>query len=175
MNLKQINAEVYIAQGKVVQFGEEEIAFLKEMASNSDRKRARICAHKTDKDSLHEMLIVMASSSYVKPHRHIGKSESFHIIEGEVDVVIFNEEGVIKEVVQLGAKGTGKNLFYRLSNSEFHTILVRSEFLVLHEVTDGPFERDKTVWACFAPDEGETLETINYIKKLNEKVAQLLI
>ena len=52
-------------------------------------------------------------------------------------MVIFNEEGVIKEVVQLGAKGTGKNLFYRLSNSEFHTILVRSEFLVLHEVTDG--------------------------------------
>lgn len=36
------------------------------------------------------MLIVMAKGSYIRPHKHKNKSESFHIIEGLLDVIVFD-------------------------------------------------------------------------------------
>ena len=76
------------------------------------------------------MLIAISSDSYIHPHRHVGKSESFHIVEGEVDVAVFDEAGDVVDVIELGAMGSGRNFYYRLSESAFHTLLIRTEFLV---------------------------------------------
>ena len=34
-----------------------------------------------------------------------------------------------------------------------HMLLIRSEFLVFHEATEGPFLREKTVFPEWAPEE----------------------
>src|SRR5215203_4000505 len=125
MNLRKVNAEIFIAEDPIVQCGDAEIAFLKQCALASPRKRACICAHKSNQDPLHEMLIAISAASYIHPHRHLNKSESFHIVEGSVDVAIFDAAGTLKDVIQLGAPGTGRAFFYRLSESAFHTLLIR--------------------------------------------------
>jgi cupin fold WbuC family metalloprotein len=84
---------VFIALDRIVKVGQEELAFLKQQAAGNLRKRARICAHKTNDDALHEMLIAISAKSYIHPHKHLGKSESFHIIDGLVDVVVFDDQG----------------------------------------------------------------------------------
>lgn len=172
MNLQKVNEEVFIAQDAIVRMGDEEVAFLKRQAEASPRKRARICAHRSNDDTLHEMLIAISSRSYIRPHRHISKSESFHIVEGEVDVAVFDEAGAVKEVIQLGAPGSGRRFFYRLSQSAFHTLLIRSDCLVMHEVTNGPFSREGTIQAPFAPDESDADAALAYMARLDGMVAQ---
>lgn len=174
MNLRKVNDEVFIAEDAIVRLGDEELAFLKHQARISPRKRARICAHKTNDDALHEMVIVISADSYIHPHRHVGKSESFHIIEGEVDVAVFDDTGRLAEVIRLGAPASGRAFYYRLSESAFHTLLIRSDYLVVHEVTNGPFDRDRTVLATFAPTEDRKAEAQAYMQRVSAQVAQYL-
>jgi cupin fold WbuC family metalloprotein len=175
MNLRKINEEVFIAEDPIVRLGDAEIGLLKKQARISPRKRARICAHKSNEDALHEMMIVIAADSYIHPHRHVGKSESFHVVEGEVDVAVFDDDGKLSEVIQLGAPASGRCFYYRLSESAFHTLLIRSDYLIVHEVTNGPFDRDRTVLANFAPTEDREAEARAYMRQVSAQVALYLV
>lgn len=170
IDLEKLSDEIFVAREPIVFIGDEEIAFLKERAGVSDRQRARICAHKTPDDPLHEMFIALTSRSYVRPHRHRAKSESFHVVEGQVDVVLLDDAGDISGVIELGAAGTGRSRYYRLDESRFHTLLIRSDHLVLHEVTNGPFDRRLTEFAPFAPDESDHAAAQAYRARIAEQV-----
>lgn len=174
MNLAKLNEEVFIASDSIVKLGWEQVIFLKQQAANNRRKRARICAHKTNDDPLHEMLIAISAGCYIHPHRHLGKSESFHIVEGELDLVVFNDDGMLLEVIQLGSPKSGRYFFHRLSDNAYHTLIVRSDFLILHEVTNGPFNLGGTVLADFAPSEDLEVEVSAYIEQLSLQVSQYL-
>ena len=106
------------------------------------------------------MFIALSKQTYIQPHRHRQKSESFHVVDGEVDVVLFEDDGAIHEVVRLGPFGSGRAAFYRLDSPRYHTLVIKSEFLLVHEVTNGPFDRRLTEYAPFAPGE-ENVEVIN--------------
>lgn len=168
--LRKINNEVFVADESIVRLGAEQITFLKQQALSSNRKRARICTHRSNEDALHEMLIAISADSYIHPHKHTSKVESFHIIEGLVDVVVFDDAGAIVDVVELGDVSTGKNFYYRLSDSLFHTLLIHSDFLVVHEVTNGPFVANETILASFAPPESSYEEALAYVADLGVTV-----
>jgi len=172
MNLEKKSDEVFVALDPIVKWGDEEIAFVKRTALASPRKRARICAHKSNDDALHEMIIAIAASSYIHPHRHIDKAESFHIIEGEVDVAVFDEAGAVVDVIELGGPGTGRRFYYRLSHSAFHTLLIRTDYLVVHEVTNGPFTPERTLFAPFAPSEKQEQAAREYMKRVAQQVEE---
>ena len=91
MKTTKFNEEVLFAADAIVQIDASDIEELKQKAKKNPRKRIRICVHKDKKDKIHEMLIVHEKSCYVRPHKHINKVESFHIIEGEVDILLFDE------------------------------------------------------------------------------------
>ena len=174
MNLRRVNDEVFIALDSIVKIGQDELAFLKLQAANNQRKRARICAHKTNDDVLHEMLIAISAKSYIHPHKHLGKSESFHIVDGIVDVVVFDDLGEIIEIVELGDARSGRNFYYRLSESVFHTLLIRSDFLIVHEVTNGPFCRERSVFADFAPLEENAAEVEVFMSNIAKRTTAFL-
>ena len=140
---------------------------LKESANISPLKRARICLHRSEEESVQEMILCVYRGSYVRPHRHNGKSESFHLIEGDLSVLLFDDEGEIFRRVELGASGGNKNLLYRLSVNAWHTILPRTEFVIFHEVTNGPFVRTDTEYAKWSPHESEINEVERYMKKIS--------
>lgn len=173
MNLRKINNEVFVAEDTIVKVGAKELTFLKDQARASGRKRARICAHKSNDDALHEMLIAISADSYIHPHKHLGKSESLHIVEGVADVVVFDDRGEIVEIIALGDALSGRNFFYRLSDSTFHTLLIRTDYLVVHEVTNGPFLPNRTVLADFAPQESQWAQAVQYMNKLNIRAEKL--
>jgi len=171
MHLQRLNDEVFVASGPIVRLGSEEIDFLKRQAWLSPRRRARICAHNDD-DAIHEMIIAISSSSYIRPHRHLGKSESFHVVDGSVDIVMFDDDGSITDVVELGDRNSGRNFYYRLSESRFHMPLSRADMLVIHEVTNGPFDRDRTVFAPFAPAEDQVDQVKKYMSEIAASIAR---
>ncbi len=152
--LRRLNDEVFYADQGIVRLGAAETDFLRERAAESPRGRARICAHRDPGDGLHEMLIALRRGGYVRPHRHVGREESFHAVDGEADVVIFDDEGSIENVIHMGT-GAEDTWIYRLNVPRFHTVLVRTPYFIVHEVTQGPFDPQGTVFAPWAPPEGD--------------------
>jgi cupin fold WbuC family metalloprotein len=171
MQTRVESAEVLYATDGIVTVDAAAIAELKRDAGANPRRRIRLCAHAGVDDRLHEMLIVHARDAYVRPHKHIGKSESFHVIEGDVDVVIFDEGGGVTEVIQMGTVGSGRPFFYRIATPLFHTLLIRSAVLVFHEATNGPFNRADTVFAPWAPQEVDAAAVQTFLNRLNDVVA----
>lgn len=166
LEVSKFSDEVLVAVSPIVRLGAEEIRVLKERALRNPRQRIRICAHKDTTDPLHEMLIVHTSDTYVRPHKHFGKSESFHVIEGTVDVVIFNDAGAISEVICMGDYASGRRFYYRIDKPVYHTLLITSPILVFHEVTNGPFRREETVFAPWAPEDGDLAGREAFLKRV---------
>ncbi len=161
---------VFYTDLDIVQISRAEIAFLKELVLDSPSKRVRICAHKSADSLLHEMLIVIGKNSYIRPHKHSNKSESFHLIEGKMDVIIFDAHGEIARVIPMGTSSTNDVFFYRLSVDQFHTIVIHSDIVVFHEVTNGPFNIKDTIFAPFAPVDSEDSLCYQYTENLRIKL-----
>ena len=85
--------------------GSDWIDRLKGIALTSPLKRARICLHRSDEDCVHEMIIALARDCLFPPHRHVAKNESFHMIEGRLGVVIFNDDGSTRRSFVLAPPG----------------------------------------------------------------------
>ena len=171
MPLLQKSLEVFLAEGPISEVGASEIDALKAAVKASAKKRARINAHPDGDDALHEMIIAIDRTSYIRPHKHPGKSEAFHIVEGEVDIVVFNDDGEIDRIVALGAPGSGRSFYYRMSKPFFHTLVIHSDVLIVHEITNGPFRPQGTIFADFAPEDSETKKAEAYQTDLVRRVA----
>ncbi len=167
MREKQLNnSEVFVSDDQIVKTDCQDMAFLKERVIYNQRKRIRLCTHKDVDDTLHEMIIVLMKDTYIRPHKHLNKSESFHIIEGYADVIIFDDAGNIIEVVQMGDYISGNKFYYRISHPYYHTPLIISDYLVFHETTNGPFRKADAVFAPWAPDEDDDTAGKEYMKEL---------
>lgn len=156
VRVRELSEEVLVAEGPLVEVGADDIAQLKRRAATTPRRRIRICAHQSDGAALHEMLIVHARGAYVRPHKHIGKSESVHVIDGEADLYLFDDRGAVTNRIALGPYGSERRFYYRIDEPLYHTLVIRSDHFVMHEVTNGPFDRAQTLFPAWAPDEGDT-------------------
>ena len=174
MHIKQYNNEVLYAENGIVKVCRQDIDRLKEMSNDNERKRIRLCTHKDVDDEVHEMLIVHAKDTYVRPHKHVNKIESFHVIEGKVDIVLFKEDGGIMDAVQMGDYLSGYNFYHRISFPYYHTLIIRSDVLVFHETTNGPFKRTDTIFPVWAPDEKDFSGQKRFMKNLTVQVDNLL-
>lgn len=170
IQLRPFNDEVFYAADPVVQVGRTDISELIQRAEQVARKRTRICTHRDVADKLHEMLIVHTRDTYVRPHKHLGKSESFHLIEGAADVVVFDDQGSIADVIIMGDYSSGKTFYYRMADPLYHTLLIRSKVIVFHEATNGPFERSDTLFAPWAPEDGAPAQK-QFMERLATNVA----
>ena len=164
MKATKFNEEVLFTADDVVKVDANDIEELKKKARQNPRRRIRICAHKKLDDSIHEMLIVHEKSCYVRPHKHIDKTESFHIVDGSADIILFDEDGQINKIIPMGDYASGRKFFYRLPPSRYHTLMIQSDVLVFHEITNGPFKLEDTVWASWAPLETDVDEVSRYME-----------
>ena len=101
----------------------------------------RICTHKSNSSKIHEMIIFHKKNHYVRPHKHINKSESYHAIKGNFDIILFNNKGGIIKKIPMGEFNSNRNFYYRIGKSVYHTLLIRSNICVFHETTNGPFKK----------------------------------
>ena len=166
MAFRQESPEVYYLDAPPRLAGSAEIAFLKARARENPRLRARLCMHADPHAAVHEMLIVHHRDAYVPPHRHRGKGESFHVIEGEATIVLFDDAGTVTERIPIGSSGNGRAFYYRFEGSVPHTLLIESEWLVFHETTKGPFDRSATELMTWAPAEGDGDAVRTYVAHL---------
>lgn len=171
MTLEVLSPEVLVAEQPISSIDGDAIAMLTAALARSPRGRVRINLHPNGEDSLHEMIIAIDARSYIRPHKHPGKSEAFHLISGTVDIVVFDDHGEITRIVPLSTERAGAAFYYRMSKPFFHTLIIRSEMLVVHEITNGPFVRGASEVADFAPDESDVDASARYCADLRARVA----
>lgn len=103
-------------------------------------KRSRINMHKSQEDLAQEMIICMHRDTIIKTHCHIEKSESFHVIDGCMAIVLFKDNSMeILDTILLGSKDYKLPVYYRLNCSLYHLVIPISEYVFFHETTVGPY------------------------------------
>ncbi|MGA9598882.1 MAG: WbuC family cupin fold metalloprotein [Methylocystis sp.] len=138
---------------------------VKDAARAEPLRRARLNLHHSEDAAVQEMLIAFCDDSLIPPHRHIGKSESLHALEGRALIVFFDDEGAITRDLVIGAAGTGLPSLYRLAASHWHTVIPLDDMVVIHEVTTGPFRREEGPAPSWTPKgEAELRALIDQIK-----------
>lgn len=173
MTIREHSFEVLFVDDPIVQIRKDDLQILSGRLPNSENGRVRICAHGSDNDAVHEMLILLSLGSFVRPHKHPAKSESFHVIEGKADVIIFDDQGNITDVIRMGGYHSGLPFFYRLARALFHTIIVRTETVLIHETTNGPFVQSETIYAPWAPCKSAE-EVQRYMHELDAAVLSFM-
>ena len=165
--------EVLYPKERIVTVAAPDLDALKQMAKLNPRHRIRICSHQTAKDEIHEMIIYHPKGTYVQPHKHIGKDESFHLISGKIDCVIFDSQSNVKKVFPMGDYSSGKTFYYRIPANTYHTQIFKKDTF-FHEVTKGPFDRNDTLTASWAPDEKETKLVKEYTGKIMQHINSII-
>ena len=167
MKLKKINDEVFYVNSELATLDSHDLDILEQVASQAERKRSRICTHNDKEDILHEMFIIHYKDTYVRPHFHLKKAESIHVISGDAQLIIFTPEGEITNRIEIGDHRSGKKFYLRIAPQTIHCLIVKSDIFIFHESTTGPFERNETSFPEWAPHDSELNQVTNFLNGLN--------
>ncbi len=159
---------IKLDQNKIIAINAGHLDQLKKAASQAPLRRSRICLHPDNNDKVHEMVIAFCRDSYIPPHRHTGKSESFHIIEGALQVIFFDDAGSVVSRLNMAPPGNGQPFFYRLNSNQYHTAIMLGDFVIIHETTTGPFIKEQSEFAPWAPP----ADDVNAVKSFMDSISE---
>lgn len=162
MLFKKENDEVLYPKENFLEISFSDILNLKNMAEKNPRKRIRLCFHQAPDDLVHEMLIIHSQECYIRPHCHTSRDESLFILEGEADLIIFDDDGSIADIIELGDINSGKTVFKKINMDTIHTLIIHTEYLVFKEVTKGPFDKNSTSFPNWSLPEDSSVKAIDF-------------
>lgn len=124
-------------------------------ARNSPRRRARVLLHPRREDSLHEMLIALPRESCDVPHINFKSGKSFHVMQGEMSLMLFADDGSEVLPCRLGASLIPLRRMIRLNRPCWHTIVPLTDYVVFIETIIGPFTGNRFADWAPSPDTPE--------------------
>ena len=151
----------------VLQVDDAMIATLKERALTAPHKRFRLCLHQSPDEQVQEMIVVHCRDNYSRPHHHPDTASSMMILEGELSVFLFDDDGNVTGKLELGPRESGKPFTLRVEAGVWHMPVCRTEQLVFYETMTGPFRRDAVnAWAPWSPAEDDAVGIETYLAGL---------
>lgn len=103
------------------------------------KQEVRLNLHMNSEAPLHNMIIVHWKDKYIRPHKHLTKSEVCHLIEGEQFFILFDEQGNVENCFLMNYK----NSILKTDINQYHMSIPISEYVIFHEIKVGPFIRDE--------------------------------
>lgn len=116
------------------------------------------------------MVNALEPNSYIPPHRHfsVPKNELMVALRGKMALVMFDESGLVTEVLKLGCDlvGSESAAGVELAPETWHTVVALEPSCILLEIKAGPFDptQPKDI-ASWAPEEGAP-QARTYLQKL---------
>jgi len=125
-----------------------------DLAAASPRRRMNHNFHQRADDNPHRFLNVLLRGTYIRPHRHVTppKAETFLVLEGVAEAILFDDKGSITARYSLGRE-TPKGRVWGIDvpAGVWHTVLPRTERAVCFEVKPGPWvpatDKEFAPWA----------------------------
>ena len=131
-------------------------------------KNVRLCLHDGPGAAFHEMVILERKGRYYRPHKHLTKGESYHLIEGSMAAFIFEDDGTIADACVLDPSD---RFLYRVGTNMYHAILPLSDWIVYHESKPGPFTGEgDSVYPAWAPDGRDASAVAAYVRTLHDAI-----
>ncbi|KPA34301.1 Cupin fold metalloprotein, WbuC family [Leptospira interrogans] len=57
-----------------------------------------------------------------------------------------------------------------MRSSTYHTLMIRSEWLVFLEITKGPFRKEDTIFAPWSPEENDAEKVREFMNKIEQRL-----
>jgi len=135
-----------------------------EQARTSPRLRMNYNFHAELSDPVQRLLNVVEPWTYIRPHKHTTKEESFVLLRGKVLAVSFNDDGTIRDHAVLS--NSSGVLGIEFEENIFHMLTSLETGSAVFEIKEGPFvphtEGSSAPWA---PKEG-TPEAKDFLAKV---------
>lgn len=171
--IKYLNSGSQFLKGHYRSIGEEDLKKLQNLTNKEEIKKFRFCLHQNTRDLVQEMVICSKGFVYTRPHKHPKpKSESYHMLLGNMDVYLFSNKGKVIDKINLScSKFRKKNsrIMYKISSPIFHTMVPNTKWVIWHEVTTGPFIKNSQNFSRFADFSPPYDSSKNQIKLFFEK------
>jgi cupin fold WbuC family metalloprotein len=154
--------------GSLIAVGEDIIEQGIIASRESERKRIIYPLHRKQNAPVQRMLNFLQPGTYIRPHLHPrdGATESMFVMQGAIDFIVYDENGVVKSVQRCKAKGD--RYLIDIEPKVWHSFIVQEPDTILFEVKMGPYDEklDKQ-FASWAPDEN-TPEVEAYMDELSK-------
>jgi cupin fold WbuC family metalloprotein len=145
----EVSSGVLRATGDRVEITADVIGDLVARAGES-RNTHRILLHPGIDDPIQEMLIVHPRGVYIRPHKLMTTSKTYNVIQGELEIVMFDGNGAVIEHHRMRPLADGGPSVTRIMKDGYHSIVAVTDTVTFIEVLPGPF--DGTVFADWAPE-----------------------
>lgn len=136
-------------------------------AKGNDRLRMNYNFHETMDAPVHRMLNALEPGTYLPPHRHSDKEETYLVLRGSLLAFFYDEEGNVTEKVCLNPLEGRYGL--EIPPCVWHNIIVLESGTVIFEIKKGPYQplspEDMASWAP-APDDAEGVKA--FMRRMEE-------
>ena len=124
-----------------------------DQARVSPRMRMNYNFHPELSDPVQRLLNALEPWTYIRPHKHTTKEESFVLLRGTALAVVFNDDGSIRDHAILSqANGI---LGVEFEENSYHMLTALETGTVVYEIKEGPFvPHTEGSSASWAPQEG---------------------
>ena len=126
-------------------------------AEASPRKRVHYNIHQNYNEPVQRLCIALKSGTYIRPHCHKDKDswEMIMALKGEVDMLIFDSKGIVKERFKLSP--LSGHIAVELEPNTWHMVFPAKSEAVIFEVKEGPFkQKNKSDFARWSPEENSS-------------------
>ena len=123
-------------------------------AAASPRRRAHLNVHADAADLVQRFFVTVDRDSYIRPHRHLTKSELAIVVRGWFEVITFDERGGVtgRETVGAGTPLLG----FEMPRATWHTLIAREDGSTFLEIKQGPYDpATASEFAPWSPAEGD--------------------
>ena len=107
-------------------------------AQGSDRLRTNLNIHESPDADVQRLFLAFEPGTYIRPHRHpqAHKWELFIVLEGELDLLLFNNSGEIVERITLSAAATR---VIEIPPNTWHSYISKKSGTLALEVKQGAY------------------------------------
>lgn len=139
-----------------------------EQARKSPRLRMNHNFHESMEAPIHRMLNALEPGTYLIPHRHPDKEETYLLLRGSLIALLFDEEGKVIDKVTLNPKMG--NYGIEIPAGTWHGIVVLEPGTVIYEIKQGPFSPlTPENFASWAPAPTDREKVNAYMKSMMER------
>ena len=124
----------------------------------------RFNLHSKSNEDFHNMIIFQWADSYIRPHKHLYKAETCHMIEGQQQIIILDENG--KNIDNCNMS-TENNIIYRINKNTYHTSYILGDYVIFHESKPGPYLGDQdSIYPKWSPIPEDKDNVQNFMNKI---------
>ncbi len=123
-------------------------------AQASPRLRTNHNLHEAPEAPIQRLVVKLRQGTYIRPHRHPQRWELGLVLQGRMDLVLFDDQGTLTErITMTPVRGT---LAVELPKAQWHSYIAVSDAATFFEVKEGPYDPATAgEFATWAPAEGD--------------------